>query len=159
MAAPTPDPKSLRGAKRAERAAKLPRLVVDLDSGRTFLPQVYGGPVPRCPLPNVSVRELELWETLWRRPQARIWADLGQELEVGIHVRTLAEGERPDAPASLRSLALAQARALLLTPQTLKAAGFVISDGVAPGVQQPAARSVGAFQSSRGRLQAVPKGG
>jgi len=41
----------------------------------TALPsEGYAGPVPEFPLPDASDRELEVWASVWRSPQACAWS-------------------------------------------------------------------------------------
>ncbi|WP_198653182.1 hypothetical protein, partial [Streptomyces sp. 111WW2] len=56
------------------------------------------------PLTEATGRESVLWEDLWAKPQAVVWEDMGQELEVALFVRTLAEAERPDARADIKKM-------------------------------------------------------
>lgn len=56
------------------------------------------------PLIDPKPRELELWRRLWKTPQAAEWERLGQELEVGMYVRRLAEAEVPGSSSSLGTL-------------------------------------------------------
>ncbi len=57
---PTPDPNSLRGAKRP--------------AGITLPAAGYDGEVPRFPLPDKTYDEGSLREWAWRMPQAAQWA-------------------------------------------------------------------------------------
>lgn len=88
---PPPDPNSLRSARAVERGGwtTLPA------AGREGVPPVW-------PLTEPSVREFDLWVDLWGRPQAVAWEQLGQELEVALFVRTLAEVEAPGASTERR---------------------------------------------------------
>lgn len=49
-------------------------------------------------------REVEVWEQLWRRPQATQWERNEQALEVAIFVRTFVEAEAPGAAKGKRDL-------------------------------------------------------
>lgn len=68
---------------------------LDLPSGG------YGGEVPEWPLgPSILVetlgtadRERELWETIWRTPQAEAWARNGWDRDVALYVRFFTIGE------------------------------------------------------------------
>lgn len=61
----------------------------------------YAGPVPEWPLgPSLLVetlgtadRERELWETIWRTPQAEAWARNGWDRDVALYVRFFTIGE------------------------------------------------------------------
>ena len=83
------------------------------DSGRsdrrgyslTALPsEGYTGPVPDFPLPDPSDRELEVWTTAWRTPQACAWSTPSESWRVrtvAMWVRLTVRCEAPDAGASL----------------------------------------------------------
>jgi hypothetical protein len=60
-------------------------------------------------------RELEIWASEWRRPQAVKWERNGQELEVALYVRALVAAEAPDAKVTLRTLVKQQQEALGLS--------------------------------------------
>lgn len=91
------------------------------------LRKTYRGPVPEWPLINPSPRELELWAEMWRKPQAALWAAEMTTHSVGIHVRTLVEIENGRDGSAMRRVAHSQAVALLLTPASLRRAGYRIS--------------------------------
>ena len=83
------------------------------DSGRsdrrgyslTALPaEGYAGKVPDFPLPDPSDRELAVWETAWRTPQACAWSmpsESWRTRTVALWVRTSVRCETVDAPAAL----------------------------------------------------------
>ncbi|MFC8494722.1 hypothetical protein ACFUJU_28800 [Streptomyces sp. NPDC057235] len=93
VSGPPPDPRSLRSAK-----------VMDKGGWRTLPAEGRQAPAPEWPLTTPSDRELDLWDELWAKPQAVAWADMGQELEVGLFVRTLAEAESPDARLDVKKM-------------------------------------------------------
>ncbi|WP_206281484.1 hypothetical protein [Streptomyces prasinopilosus] len=64
----------------------------------------YAGPVPEWPLTEATPREEAVWADLWAKPQAVMWAEMGQALEVALFCRTLAEAERPDARADIKKM-------------------------------------------------------
>jgi len=66
----------------------------------------YDGPVPDWPLTLPTPRELELWEDMWCKPQALMWARLGQRHEVAMFCRNLAAAEMPMAPVVLQTVVL-----------------------------------------------------
>ena len=88
---PPPDPNALSRDRDAGEWVNLPA------SGRQ-------GDPPPWPLREQSEREAELWAGEWRRPQAIMWEINGQELEVALYVRRLAEAELPDAKVTLATL-------------------------------------------------------
>ncbi|MEV6450929.1 hypothetical protein AB0M75_06440 [Streptomyces anulatus] len=75
------------------------------------------GRPPWWPLTEQTHRERELWDELWSRPQAVMWEQLGQVLEVALFVRTLAETEQPDSKVEARKLARQYMESLGLTVQ------------------------------------------
>ncbi|KQR86741.1 hypothetical protein [Microbacterium sp. Leaf179] len=91
------------------------------------LKKTYRGPVPEWPLINPSPRELELWAEMWRKPQAALWVVSTPAHTVGMHVRTLVEIENGRDGSAMRRVAHSQAVALLLTPTSLRRAGYRIS--------------------------------
>ena len=113
---PAPDPNALRRDRKDDAA------------GWSSLPVGREGDVPEFPLPDVSGRELMLWESYWRKPQAILWERNGQYLEVALHIRTFVEAEKADAAASLRTLVRQQMGELLLTIPAMLAARVRIAD-------------------------------
>jgi hypothetical protein len=97
-----PDPNALRRERDGNDWIVLPA------AGRS-------GRVPQWPLVKQQPREKTLWTRLWKLPQAVEWERQHLELEVAIHVRTLAEAEQPGAIAALRTLVRQQAEALGLS--------------------------------------------
>lgn len=90
---PAPDPNALRRDRPgdAEQWLTLPL------AGRPGAP-------PKWPLSTPDKRELELWKSEWRRPQAVIWERNGQQVEVALYVRAVATAEQPRATAAARGL-------------------------------------------------------
>lgn len=86
---PTPNPNSRR------QTGNQAHTWLDLPAGG------YAGDVPEWPLGpsllvqtlNVGDRELELWDTIWRTPQAEAWARNGWDRDVALYVRFFAIGE------------------------------------------------------------------
>ncbi|WP_431772193.1 hypothetical protein [Streptomyces cucumeris] len=91
VSGPPPDPSSLKQLANRDGWSTLPA------EGRT-------GPVPEWPLVSPQDRELDLWEDMWRRPQAVAWERLGQQLEVAMFCRKLAEAELPKASVELQKV-------------------------------------------------------
>ena len=85
----------------------------DEDSGRserrgyslTELPaQGYDGDAPEFPLPLASAREVEVWESVWRSPQACAWSmpsEAWRVRTVAMWVRLTVRCEDPEAGAAL----------------------------------------------------------
>ena len=123
---PAPDPDSYRSLKRDW---------VDL-------PAVWDGPIPSWPLPGVVVEaEVELWESMWRKPQAKMWAAFGVEAQVAAYVRVFLESIEPGAAAALKTTARQLDNELGISIAPMLALGWRIVDGDVP-VQRsaPAAR-------------------
>lgn len=47
----------------------------------------YTGPVPEWPFVGSKDRELEVWERIWRTPQAAAWITLGWTFDIALYVR------------------------------------------------------------------------
>jgi hypothetical protein len=105
---PAPDPTALRR---------------DRDVGEwTILPtEGRQGATPDWPLTDESVRESELWDVMWRRPQALMWERYGQEHEVALYVRRLTEAELMDSRVNLTTLVKQMADSLGLTTPGMRA--------------------------------------
>jgi hypothetical protein len=86
---PPPDPNSIRSGAR---------------TWLTLPAEGFDGDVPEFPLPDENARELELWESLWRTPQAFAWDANQMTLQVAFYVRRFAEAEKPEASANLSTL-------------------------------------------------------
>lgn len=91
------------------------------------LPRTYRGVVPEWPLTNPQKAELQLWADLWTRPQAVLWVDYHQDHQVGMYVRTLLRSQEPGATKAMGKVAHSMAVGLLLTPTSLRRAGYRIS--------------------------------
>lgn len=88
---PKPDESSGRSDQRGYRLTSLPA-------------EGYSGPVPMWPLPSSSERELEVWESAWRSPQACAWSMPSEQWRtrtVAMWVRLSVRCEDSEAPASL----------------------------------------------------------
>ncbi len=96
---PPPDPHAIRRERNPIEWIHLPA------TGRI-------GPAPEWPLTRQTSRERAFWEHEWKRPQAVMWEANGQDVEVALYVRSLADAERPKAPVALRTLVRQQQEAL-----------------------------------------------
>jgi hypothetical protein len=135
---PAPDPNALRRDRPSDQGEW------------TLLPTEGRAEVPGWPLVLVSAREAALWALLWDRPQALMWARNGQELEVALFVRRLAEAEAPGAPVTLSTLVRQMGDSLGLTTPGLRANRWrIVADEPAPF--RPAVTSI----RSRARLNQV----
>lgn len=101
----------------------LETLMPDLEA----LPKTYRGPVPDWPFPEPSERKLELWAELWRKPQAALWAAEHCEMSVAMHVVTLVDVESGRRGPAMEKVSHSQAVSLLLTPTSLRRAGYRVS--------------------------------
>ncbi|MGR7002800.1 hypothetical protein ACU686_40460 [Yinghuangia aomiensis] len=116
-------------------------------------------PAPAWPLPEQDDREAELWARLWRMPQALMWERYGQDLEVAIYVRRLAEAEQRGSAVVLSTLVRQMADSLGLTTPGMRSNRWQIeADGTAaaPGVTPAPGPTAPARRSSRDRLKVVP---
>lgn len=114
---PAPDPDSYRSLKRDW---------VDL-------PAVWSGEVPEWPLPSsASAVELEFWESMWRKPQAKMWAAFGVEMQVAAYVRVFLESVEPGATSALKTTARQLDNELGISIAPMLALGWRIVDSDAP---------------------------
>jgi len=139
---PAPDPNALR----RDRAGDAAGWVTLPSEGRT-------GPIPAFPLVDPSERELELWEALWRLPQATQWDH--QVYEVAGYVRCLAEAELPGGKAATWTLVRQYGDSLGLTVSGMARNRWRIADGESAPVADIAPRR----QSARERFRVVGDGG
>ena len=149
VSGPPPDPNSLRSMRAAEAGG-----------WKTLPAEGYAGPVPEWPLTEATPREENIWDDLWSKPQAVMWAELGQALEVALFCRTLAEAERPDARADIKkmvrgyldSLGLSVSGMLRNRWKIAPASDAVVLDLPSAGGEAPRRRS------ARDRMKVVPSG-
>lgn len=139
---PAPDPNALRRERDAGEWTELPA------EGRLTDP-------PEWPLSGQSLRERELWNRLWRMPQALMWERYGQEIEVALYVRQVERFELPKSSVILGTLVRQMADSLGLTTPGIRANRWkIMRDDAAPRTAPVAAPR----SSSRGRLKVVPSG-
>lgn len=140
---PAPDPTALRRER---------------DAGEWTILPVEGreGAPPEWPLTEPSEREAELWAALWRKPQALMWERFGQEVEVALYARRLAEAEEPKSFVNLSTLVRQMSDSLGLTTPGMRANRWRIDrpDDTAG----PAHPVTAVTTSARSRLRAVPGG-
>lgn len=90
---PPPDPNALRRDRKSD------------DAGWRVLPhEGRQGDPPAWPLTESTKREDVLWAAEWARPQAVVWEENGQQVEVAMYVRALAEAEQIGASTNSRTL-------------------------------------------------------
>lgn len=102
-----------KGLSRRSGPPPDPDSLTQTDGDWTVLPaEGRKGPVPEWPLSSPTGRELELWAGEWCRPQAVMWEQAGQELEVALFVRSLVKAEAHEASTNARTLVRQQMEAL-----------------------------------------------
>lgn len=138
---PTPDPMALRRDRKSDQ------------NGWTTLPaEGRDGPLPAWPALGQTGREAELWESMWRKPQALIWERDGSFEYVAMFVRQLAEAELEKASAENRKTVRMMFSDLYLTSDSLTRARLRIStDEVTE--KRTSAESV--RKSARSRLKVI----
>ncbi|MFJ9558066.1 hypothetical protein ACIRPH_30035 [Nocardiopsis sp. NPDC101807] len=146
MSGPPPDPNALRRDRPSDQATwtLLPA------EGRRVEP-------PAWPLIDVQPREWDLWRDMWSRPQAVMWERLGQQIEVAMFVRKLAEAELPQASVELQKVVRQYLDSLGLSVQGMLRNRWRI----APPVEQTVDTSPLATRrrpSARSRLKVVADG-
>ncbi|WP_306186956.1 hypothetical protein [Streptomyces sp. MK5] len=147
VSGPPPDPNSLRQA-RAANAAGWSTLPAE---GRT-------GPVPQWPLVSMQPREADLWEDMWARPQAVMWERLGQEIEVAMFCRKLAEAELPKASVELQKVVRQYLDSLGLSVQGMLRNRWRIEPAAAEDPAEASVKPTARRRSARDRLKVVPSG-
>lgn len=148
VSGPPPDPRSLRSTK-----------AMDKGGWRTLPAEGREAPAPEWPLTTAADRELDLWDDLWAKPQAVAWEDMGQELEVALFVRTLAEAERADARVDVKKMVRGYLDSLGLSVAGMNRNRWKI----APAVEEPVEANEAGQEpvrrpSARDRLRVVPSG-
>lgn len=142
---PAPDPNALRRERDAGEWTILPA------EGRE-------GATPDWPFEEQSVREIVLWERLWRMPQSLMWERYGQELEVALYVRRLAEAEKPDSAVVLSTLVRQMADSLGLTTPGMRGNRWRIDRPSEESEELSTGPSPTAGNSARARLRAISGG-
>lgn len=148
VSGPPPDPRSLKSAASMEKGG-----------WRTLPAEGRGEPAPEWPLTSPADREVELWEEMWAKPQAVAWADLSQELEVALFVRTLAEAERADGRVDVKKMVRSYLDSLGLSVAGMNRNRWKVAPA---GDEPPPVADVAAAPvrrpSARDRLKVVPSG-
>jgi hypothetical protein len=147
---PAPDPNALRRDRPSDR------------NGWTVLTDDRTGPPPPWPLTVQTSRERTLWDAEWRRPQAVMWETNGQQVEVALYVRRLAEAEKADAAVTLGVLVRQMQESLGLSlPGMLRLRWRIEAAGQAEVPAAPTAGTVPAVArqpSARDRLKVIDGG-
>lgn len=144
---PPPDPNALRRDRDSKDWIDLPA------EGRK-------GRAPAWPLSKQTKRETELWKKEWRRPQAVMWERNGQEVEVALYVRRLAEAEVRGAPVTLANLVRQLQEALGISlPGMARLRWRIVSDRVAEKREEQKKQESRARPAAKDRFKVVSGGG
>lgn len=147
VSGPPPDPRSLRSAKS-----------MDKGGWRTLPAEGRQTPAPEWPLTEAAERELELWAEMWDKPQAVAWEDMGQELEVALFVRTLAEAEQPGARVDVQKMVRSYLDSLGLSVAGMNRNRWKIAPAAEAAIEVVADEPPQQRPSARDRLRVVPHG-
>ncbi|MCI4045120.1 hypothetical protein [Streptomyces sp. TRM75563] len=132
---------------------------MDKGGWRTLPAEGRAGEPPDWPLTEAADREMDLWDGMWAKPQAVAWEDMGQELEVALFVRTLAEAEHADARVDVKKMIRGYLDSLGLSVAGMNRNRWKI----APATDESAAAGPESAApvrrpSARDRLKVVPSG-
>lgn len=139
---PPPDPNALRRDRKS-------------DPGWTTLPKERKGDLPPWPLEGQNAREAGLWESLWTRPQATQWEATGQQMEVALYTRRLAEAEKRESSVALGTLVRQMADALGLTIPGLRVNRWKIAGDEVKAKREEKAAAKPASSGVRDRFKVV----
>lgn len=113
------------------------------------------GPVPKWPITHAPAdsAELELWKTLWKTPQAIVWAEQGAQRVVARYCMHLVQVETRQPETRLLAEVRQLEQLLLLSPGALaKARMEIVGDELEPLRLEKAKKGAAA---TRRRLMAV----
>ncbi|MEU9777444.1 hypothetical protein [Streptomyces sp. NPDC047968] len=150
VSGPAPDPTALRRSRPSDAAG-----------WRTLPAAGREGEPPQWPLTEATDREWDVWCDLWETPQAVMWEEMEQALEVALFVRTLTEAERPDGRSDVKKMVRGYLDSLGLSVQgMLRHRWKVAPEEEAFTVQPPPAGDAPPprRRSARDRLTVVPRG-
>ena len=130
-------------------------------------PEGYRGEFPAWPLPihrdnEIADRAAELWELLWRTPQACVWiTDEWRWETIAEYCQLKALVER-GAPAAYHGVLFRYREDLGLSPTGLKLNGWAIAVDAAPSTEAPskvkAEKSMREKATSSGQFKVIPGG-
>jgi hypothetical protein len=130
------------------------------EAGWALLPAgQWDGEPPAWPLDFRTEREGDVWVELWRKPQAAMWDQLGQALEVALFVRLLVAAEQPDAKTELIKTLRQYLDSLGLSVQGMLRNRWKIAPEVADAEPEPSNPAPPRRRSARDRLKVVAAGG
>ena len=112
-------------------------------------------PAPEWPLLSPNPREMEFWLELWNRPQAVMWRQLSQEIEVAMFVRKLCEAEMPKASVELQKVVRQYLDSLGLSVQGMLRNRWKIEASTQDTENTPGTSGT-RRKSARARLKVVP---
>ena len=148
------------GARNRSGPQKDPGSLTSLEQGVVFhaLPaEGFAGAAPEFPLPGMMEREAEVWESLWRTPQAAAWSvESWRWRVVAMYVRWSVRMEDVEANAALVSQVIRLGDQIGLTPAGLRENGWKIADAEPEKATGTAGK---ARASSRARLKVVGNDG
>lgn len=147
---PPPDPESARSERRGYRLTALPA-------------EGWRGDVPDFPLPGATDRELAVWASAWRTPQACAWsmpAERWRWPKVAAWVRAMVRCEAPDAPASLINAWLRLSDDVGMSTAGLAAMGWAVArDELTERRAEDDGPTAVVAGGSRSRIKVVAGGG
>lgn len=112
---------------------------------------------PKNPLPEPDElfvdREKELWNELWKKPQAFAWDFYGMEYQVAIYCRRAVESEVSGSSPGLSQLVKQLGEQLGLTPQAMNALRWKLE--AEPESTAPATEATPTRASVKDRLKVV----
>ena len=112
---PAPDPNALRREFDRREWTRLPKTGCTLDVPEW--PSEHGEP---------SMRELALWQRLWKTPQAIVWHNDGAGDMVVVYIRALLQATKQNAGPGILASFRQYGEQLLLTPPSLRAQRYYI---------------------------------
>ena len=125
----------------------------------TALPaEGYAGPVPDFPLPGATDRELEVWESVWRSPQACAWSlpsESWRVRSVAMWVRTSVRCEDPAASPNLLAQLHRFADQIGMTTAGLASMGWSVAKDELAEKRSEQGGQPPAPSSSRDRMKVV----
>ena len=144
---PAPNPNSGRSDRRGFKLRELP-------AGG------YDGPIPKFPLPpnpdeDIAAREADVWEWVWRTPQAYAWAQPSEAWRIptiGMYVRVRVRCEDPDAGATLMAQLHRFADQIGMTTAGLSEMGWQVSRDNNTGHEVSTSKGKRKGGGSRGRM-------
>lgn len=102
----------------------------------------FDGDVPEFPLVGALSAEVDLWNELWKKPQAMMWARLGLKFQVAAYVRSFVESVEVKASAGLKTTVLRMEGELGISVPGMHSLGWRIdaADEVGAVSTMPASR-------------------